>query len=110
MKCFELEFRSPSNPSDEPEVGKAGAVLGLLASFTLAVLPVLGKSEAASYGCYIAGNWKCYPIPAKCSNYGSGPIAKFQTHEACSRRESAPTATNRSVVKKPKPARPAAMP
>jgi hypothetical protein len=57
------------------------AVPSFIVSIVGAILLGLGETRATSYGCYVTGNWACYPTPQVCYNYGSPPVDLFD--ECC---------------------------
>jgi hypothetical protein len=79
-------------------------VLPLLLSSVFPMLLSASESQAASYGCYRDGNWKCYPTPQKCYNYGVPPVVRYPSYQACSRKTV--TGTDSATAKKSKTARP----
>jgi hypothetical protein len=64
---------------------KSAPVL-LLGVFALVASP--SPSQAAVYGCSIAGQWQCYPSPQRCyKNASYLAVVKFANYEACKARK-----------------------
>lgn len=58
----------------------------LLCVFALVASP--SPSQAAVYGCSIAGQWQCYPSPQRCYKNGSYlSVVKFPNYQACQARK-----------------------
>jgi len=55
-----------------------------MALMVIALQLVPAKSEAAVYGCSIAGQWQCYPSPQRCyKNTSYLNVVKFPNYAAC---------------------------
>jgi hypothetical protein len=76
------------------------AVPSFIVSIVGAILLGLGETRATSYGCYVTGNWACYPTPQVCYNYGSPPVQTYSTSAACRGQASSPKAPAKRAKKK----------
>src|SRR5262249_42275591 len=86
-------------------LGRAGAGFAFVLSLGLTFVLFAGGAQAASYGCYIAGNWRCNSNPHKCQEYGNGPPDKYPTAQACKAKANTPKADGAKVPGKSKAAR-----
>jgi hypothetical protein len=86
---------------DRHAVKRIAAASPLIAgSFCAFLLLSPGEARATSYGCYVTGNWACYPTPQVCYNYGSAPVQSYPSSAACRGKAGIPKASAKRVKKK----------
>jgi hypothetical protein len=93
MRSSLQNFRYRNAPS---VVRRMIAIVSYILTIVSTVLLSTSVARSAAYGCYVAGNWACYPTPQICYDHGSGPVQSYPTSSAC--RE--PTKASGKRVKK----------